>query len=163
MEGPRPSIAQALEHQDVIWLSSTCPDGRPHVVPLWFIWDGGTFTVFSKPRAQKVHNVRSEPRVMVAVGEPGRDFDVELVEAIAELLPVQARQLRLDAFACKYGDRLADDGISWTRYAEVYAQPIRIRPLRWLEWGGRGWLDQRADEASSDAKSGPLIDRKRSP
>ena len=164
MDGPRPSIVEALEHQDVIWLSSTCPDGRPHVLPLWFLWDGDAITVFSKPRAQKVHNVRSDPRVMVAVGEPGHDFDVELVEAIAELVPAQPRFLLPEAFARKYGERLAHDGVTCRRYAEVYPQPIRIRPLRWLGWGGRGWTDRRPMRASSAGKGrGALVDRMWSP
>lgn len=149
MDGPRPSIADALEHQDVIWLSSTCPDGRPHVMPMWFVWDGDAITVFSKPHAQKVQNVRFDHRVMVAVGEPGPDFDVELVEAIADLLPMQAPCLLPDTFVRKYGRRLVDDGLTCERYAEVYAQTIRIRPVRWLGWGGRGWADRPAPTSGS--------------
>ena len=61
MDGPRPSIAAALEHEPVIWLSTVRPDGCPHVVPLWFVWDGRSIVVFSKPGAQKVSNVRADP------------------------------------------------------------------------------------------------------
>jgi hypothetical protein len=76
---------------------------------------------------------------MVAVGEPGHDFDVELVEAVADLIPVRTRCVLPDTFARKYGKRLADDGVTCKSYAEVYTQPIQIRPTRWLGWGGSGW------------------------
>ena len=56
--GPRSSIDLALERQEVVWLSSVRPDGRPHVVPVWFVWEDGSIVVVSKPGAQKVRNLR---------------------------------------------------------------------------------------------------------
>src|SRR5919106_6923122 len=98
-DAPRPSIGAALERDTVVWLSSVRPDGAPHVVPLWFMWDGESILVFSKPGAQKVRNIRAEPRVMIAVGEPGLDFDVELVDGLAELAPEPFAGIACDAFA----------------------------------------------------------------
>jgi predicted pyridoxine 5'-phosphate oxidase superfamily flavin-nucleotide-binding protein len=36
----RPQTEAALRDDPVVWLSSVQPDGRPHVVPVWFHWDG---------------------------------------------------------------------------------------------------------------------------
>ena len=44
------------------------PDGAPHLVPIWFWWDGEAVLVFSKPDAQKVRNLRIQPRVMLGRG-----------------------------------------------------------------------------------------------
>ena len=139
---PRPSIRQALERHDVVWLSSMRPDRRPHVLPVWFWWDGASIFVFSKPHAQKVRNVRTHPEVMVAVGHPGLDFDVELVEATAELEPAPTRDVLPAAFVGKYGRLMAEAGITADDFAAVYSQPIMVRPRRWLDWGGRGWIDR---------------------
>ena len=139
--GPRPSIAIALEREQVIWLSSVCPDGRPHLVPIWFLWDGDSIVVFSKPDAQKVRNIRAEPRVMVAIGQPGFDFDVELVDGVAELPGGPIARHLSDALAGKYAGLVDGAGITVDRFAAIYSQPIRIRPTRWLGWGGRGWND----------------------
>jgi PPOX class probable F420-dependent enzyme len=139
--GPRPSIGEALEGHDVVWLSSIRPDGRPHLVPVWFVWDGGSLIVLSKPNAQKVRNVRRDPRVMVAVGAPGVDFDVELIEAEAELDPGPANGALPGRFARKYQAQLELATTSIERFAAIYSQPIRIRPTRWLGWGGPGWAD----------------------
>lgn len=111
VSAPRGSIVVALERQAVVWLSSIRPDGRPHIVPLWFLWDGESILVFSKPHAQKVRNLRADPRVMVAVGEPGVEFDVELIEAIAELAQVPTR--RLLAADLDPSDPLARLGRPW--------------------------------------------------
>jgi PPOX class probable F420-dependent enzyme len=138
---PRQSIRSGLETQSVVWLGSIRPDGTPHVVPIWFLWDGRSILVFSKPDAQKVRNLRANPRVMVAVGDPNVDFDVELVEAIAKVAPFPSRPALPDAFATKYARMAAQAGLTMERFASVYAQPIWIRPTRWLGWGGQGWSD----------------------
>jgi PPOX class probable F420-dependent enzyme len=116
-----------------LWLSSTRPDRRPHLVAVWFLWDGDALLTFSKPGAQKVRNVRSDPRVMVGVGEPGDD--VQLVEGVAELAAESTRDVLTQAFEQKYGAAMAATGGSSQRFAEIYSQPIRIRPTRWLDWG----------------------------
>lgn len=142
MDGPRSSICRALQRDDVIWLSSIRPDRRPHVLPVWFDWDGSSILVFSKPHAQKVRNLRLDPSVMIAIGAPGLDFDVELVEGNAELVPVATRELMPESFASKYRALMENGGITSDQYAAVYSQPIRIRPRRWLDWGGPGWIDR---------------------
>ena len=82
-----------------MWLSSVRPDGSPHVLPVWFVWDGDAILFYSKPHAQKVRNLQASPRVMFAVGDPGADFDVELVEATADLLPPSGPAALPEAFA----------------------------------------------------------------
>jgi PPOX class probable F420-dependent enzyme len=120
----------------IVWLSTTRPDGRPHVVPTWFDWDGEVITVFTRPEAQKVRNVRHEPRVMVAIGKPEPAFEVELLEAdaIVRSCPVNPST----TFASKYAEALAETGRTIDSYAAEYPHAIRIRPTRLLDWGARG-------------------------
>lgn len=131
--------AAALRHNPVVWLSSVQRDGRPHVVPVWFHWDGERIMAFSKPHARKVDNLRDQPRVMLAVGTPGPDFEVELIEATAELPARPAAELMPDGFGAKYRELLRRAGLSVQRFADVYSQPIVLRPTRFLGYGGRGW------------------------
>ncbi len=129
----------ALRDDPVVWRSSVQPDGRPHVVPVWFHWDGERIVAFSKPGARKVDNLRDEPRVMLAVGTPGPDFEVELIEATAELPDRPATELIPEGFAAKYRELLRRAGLTAQRFAEVYSQPIVLKPTRFLGYGGRGW------------------------
>ena len=134
---PRPSISAALERELVVWLSTIRPDGAPHLVPMWFVWDGRAILARSKPDAQKVQNLRVNPRAMVAIGRPGASFDVELIEAVAEL-PQQTDALP-GPFASKYDDLASAAGVAMDRFGALYCQPIVLRPTRWLGWGGPGW------------------------
>jgi PPOX class probable F420-dependent enzyme len=135
----RPSVDAALRADPVAWLSSVQPDGRPHVAPVWFHWDGERIVAFSKPNARKIDNLRARPTVMLAVGTPGPEFDVELIEATAELPDRPASEVMPDGFGAKYRELLRRAGLSAQRFAELYSQPIVLRPTRFLGYGGRGW------------------------
>ncbi|MEA2651691.1 MAG: hypothetical protein QOI85_1412 [Chloroflexota bacterium] len=131
----------ALRDDPVVWLSSVQADGRPHLVPVWFHWDGDQIVAFSKPRARKVENLRDEPRVMLAIGTPGPDFEVELIEATAELPDASAAEVMPAGFGAKYRELLRRANLTVHRFAEVYSQPIVLRPTRFLGYGGRGWAE----------------------
>jgi PPOX class probable F420-dependent enzyme len=138
-EDARSHADEALRRDSVVWLSSVQPNGRPHLVPVWFHWDGERIVAFSKPNARKVGNLRDQPLVMLAVGTPGPDFDVELIEATAELPEVPAEDVMPVGFGAKYRDLLRRTGLTVQRFAEVYSQPIVLRPTRFLGYGGHGW------------------------
>jgi len=135
----RPQVEAALRDDPVVWLSSVQADGRPHLVPVWFHWDGERIVAFSKPHARKVDNLRGQPQVMLAVGTPGPDFEVELIEATAELPDASAESIIPAGFGAKYRELLHRAGLTVQRYAQVYSQPIVLRPTRFLGYGGRGW------------------------
>ena len=120
-----------------MWLSTVRPDGLPHLVPIWFSWDGQRLFVASKPGAVKVRNLQVCPTVMLALGEPDDDFDVGLIEAWAEVPTATTAELMPGAHLAKYAGRMAAMGIDAAEYAAIYSQPILITPSRYLPWHGR--------------------------
>ena len=130
-------ILRFLEQEPVVWLSTVRPDGAPHLVPIWFWWDGEALLVFSKPGAQKVRNLRANPSVMLALGDAEDDFDIGMFDGRAELLdrPTE-RSSRLPTWP--------STRIGWppsastpAEYAATYSQVIRIVPQGFLGWHGR--------------------------
>jgi PPOX class probable F420-dependent enzyme len=134
-------IDERLRTEPTVWLSSTRPDGRPHVVPVWFNWDGRVFDLFSKPHAQKVRNLREHPDVMLAVGQPEAEFDVELVEGTADVLPQPTAEVIQPAMFDKYAALMARVQLDRPTFVSTYSQPVRITPTRFLGYGGKGWTD----------------------
>ncbi len=130
-------IDAMLRTEPVIWLSSVRPDGAPHLVPIWFSWDGETILIASKPHARKVANLRQTPAVMLALGEPEDDFDVGMIEGVAELPPGPAADVLPATHLAKYRDRMAAIGLGPAEFLATYSQAIRIRPIRFLPWHGR--------------------------
>ena len=91
----------------MVWLSTVRPDGNPHLVPIWFWWDGEAVLVFSKPIAQKVRNLRANPSVMLALGDAEEDFDVGMLRGRAELLTTPTVDVLPAEFLAKYSARIA--------------------------------------------------------
>ena len=130
-------VQRFLETEPVIWLSSTCVDGAPHLVPSWFVWDCEAIVMLSKPGALKVRNLRADPRAMLALGDAEADFDVGLLEARASLL-TEATPLELPAgFLAKYETRIEALGLTPAQFARTYSQIIRFVPVKALGWHGR--------------------------
>lgn len=131
-------VERFLETEPIVWLSTTCIDGAPHLVPTWFAWDGEAIVIRSKPGARKVRNLRSDPRAMLALGDAEDDFDVGLIEATAEMVVEGDAVPELSApFVAKYGGRIAELGLTPAQFARTYSETIRLTPGRALGWHGR--------------------------
>ena len=117
---------QRLHAEPMIWLSTVRPDGRPHLVPVWFLWDGATILIFSKPSAQKVRNLRHSPQVMLALDTADEGEDVVLLEGRAELLGDDAPRSTLPEYADKYAALMQRIGITAEMMAAEFTQAIRV-------------------------------------
>lgn len=54
------------------WISSTCPDGRPHSVPIWGLWLQDRFAFSTGASSRKARNMRANPHVVIGC-EPSDD------------------------------------------------------------------------------------------
>ena len=85
-----------------IWLSTTRPDGRPHAVPVWYVWDGRHIYFISRRDMQKARNIARQPWVVVHAGDGG---DVIVLQGPAVVVADQGERERVDAlYADKYVD-----------------------------------------------------------
>src|SRR6266581_2633201 len=109
-----------LRKHSIVWLISVRPDGRPHAVAVWFLWDGEAFLIFSRPNNQKIRNLQHNANVLLAVDDTHQGADPITIEGTATL----------PAFVEKYGDRLKHIGSTPEQMAQEYSQAIQITPTR---------------------------------
>jgi PPOX class probable F420-dependent enzyme len=125
-------IDRRLRTEPIIWLGSTRPDGRPHLVPVWFLWDGATVLVFSLPETQKLRNLRHNPNAVLALNAEDQGYDIVLLEGRASFVDDPNIRGTMPAFVQKYA------GLSrrWTvdDWAKKFSVPIRIAPTRLVGW-----------------------------
>ena len=85
-----------------IWVSTTRLDGRPHAVPVWFVWDGHNVYFISARSLQKSRNLARQPWIAVHLGDGD---DVVILEGSVEIITEQAELERVDAaYRAKYVD-----------------------------------------------------------
>jgi len=127
-------IAERLRTDPILWLGTVRPDGRPHIVPVWFTWDGTSVLIFSQPNTQKIRNLRANPNVFLAIDDTKTGDDVALIEGTAELLAEPTSVTDQPAFFAKYATPIAQFGWTLAGMAADYSQPIRVTPTRFLGW-----------------------------
>lgn len=126
-------IDQRLRSDLIIWVGTVRPDGRPHLTPVWFVWDGESVLIFSQPESRKVHNLRANPHVVLALDDTKGGEDVITIEGEAELLaPEDGVSLTLPVYAEKYSDEMRSMNVTAEALAQDYSQGIRVTPRRFL-------------------------------
>jgi PPOX class probable F420-dependent enzyme len=125
-------IDQRLREATVAWLSTVRPDGGPHLVPIWFLWDGEVILIFSMPKNQKLRNLRQNNRVVLGIPSGGGASNI-LVEGQAELLSAGEVTTTLPAYAEKYGDLITAIGLDPQAMARQYSEAIRVTPAKIVE------------------------------
>jgi PPOX class probable F420-dependent enzyme len=119
-----------LRAEPVAWLTTVRADGQAQSTPVWFLWDGDTFLVYSQPGAQKVRNLTANPKVSLHLSDDGAGGDVVSFEGAAAVEPDTPRPDRVEAYLAKYQAAIADLGYEPGPFARTYSAAIRIRPTR---------------------------------
>ncbi len=124
-----------LENESTAWLTTVRErDGMPQPVPVWFLWDGESFLVYSQPEARKVENIRQNSRVAINLNSDAHGGDIVRAEGIAEIVEDAPPLTEVPAYIEKYRPSIPALGMSEDEVAETYRAAIRVRPERWRVW-----------------------------
>ena len=123
-----------LGAEHVAWLTTVRADGQAQSTPVWFLWDGETFLLYSQPGAQKVRNVAANPRVSLHLNDDGSGGDVVTFEGQATVEPDTPRADRVDGYLAKYLEAIEALGYEPGPFARTYSTAIRVRPTRVRAW-----------------------------
>jgi PPOX class probable F420-dependent enzyme len=129
-------IDERLRKEPIIWLSTVRPDGRPHMIPVWFFWDGEAITIYSQPNNQKMRNLQQNTNVTLALNTADDGDDVVIVEGKAELLGKSAQTMNNPSYVEKYDTLIKDMKSDPEEMAAAYSEVIRVTPTRFISWGG---------------------------
>jgi PPOX class probable F420-dependent enzyme len=132
-QSPTPAEAdEILCSAVIVWLVSVHPSGRPHIVPVWFHWDGADMIILTQPGAQKVKNLQHDPRVSIAVDNSDEGHSPVVFEGMGTLESHMIDQDRLQSYLEKYAGLLANMDWSGERMLAHYSQAIRVTPHKFL-------------------------------
>ena len=123
-----------LRSEPIVWLTTVRADGQAQASPVWFLWDGQTFLLYSQPGAQKVRNLAANPKVALHLDDDGSGGDVVTVEGTATVEPDTPRADRVDGYLAKYQAAIEALGYEPGPFARTYSLAIRVRPTRVRAW-----------------------------
>jgi PPOX class probable F420-dependent enzyme len=128
-----------LAGQRNLILAGIRADGRPHLTPTWFYWDGERFYVSTTRGRAKYAIFRRDPRAQLAIDDP-EGLRAVLIPAAVEILQDTAAQLpRYRAIREKYRMKALGD----EEHLESLITEGRVLlaitpdgpPSTWTSWG----------------------------
>ncbi|MCP5097118.1 MAG: hypothetical protein GY943_16335 [Chloroflexi bacterium] len=129
MKKRNPARWRALEgrlgRESTIWVATVRHDGRPHMVPIWFIWLDERIYIATGAETQKFANLYHNQAVSLALPDSA---NVLIIEGEAHVADRHTVDILADYFYHKYEwDFRYDDSALW--------RLIEITPHKILAWG----------------------------
>ena len=75
LDPKKPAHAKAeerLRDELIIWLTTVTESGQPKPTPVWFVWDGQEFLIYSLKDGKKTGHIAANPRVSLHLDGNGR-------------------------------------------------------------------------------------------
>lgn len=116
MENTARPAAERVEEARNVWMATVRPDGRPHLVPIWYVVDEGRWYLCTNPGSVKARNLSQNPQIALAL-EDGTNPCI--VEGEAHL--VSPSTTIVDKFKAKYDWDITTD----THYSAVFEVTVR--------------------------------------
>jgi F420H(2)-dependent biliverdin reductase len=119
------SLEARLGRELTIWMATVRPDGRPHLVPIWFVWLDGKVYVATGNDTRKFQNLRHNQNISLALPDA---TNVIILEGEAHVADRSTIEVVAEYFFNKY---------EWDfRYDESATfRLVEITPRRIMVWG----------------------------
>jgi hypothetical protein len=132
-----------IDQPRLMKLATMTDDDWPYVVPVWYDYNGESFTVAGRSKARWVANIRANHRVSICIDTYDAPYTRVLMKASAEIidpawLPISP------ARAIRYIGEEAGRAY----FEETRNQPralVRIVPQETTTWSGGGWHPRYAE------------------
>jgi general stress protein 26 len=131
--------AQRLTEARSYWVATVWPTGRPHLMPVWAMWDDSTLWFSSAVGSRKTKNLRADPNCVITT----EASDPVIIEGQATMVTGPARLQRvIDLMNAKYATHIEMSFLDPAVNATFGVRPHRVfgmqdadftgSPTRWI-------------------------------
>jgi PPOX class probable F420-dependent enzyme len=128
------ALAGRFARELIVWLTTVRADGQPQSVPVWFVWEDGSFLIYSQRGKPKLRNIEDNPKVSVHLRGTDTGDDVVTIEATATPAADTPAADRVERYIRKYSGLIDHYGWTPASFAEDYSEPIRLTPTTVRSW-----------------------------
>ena len=123
-------VLRRLEEDEIIWLTTGGKDGAPQPNPVWFIWSGEQFLIFSQPD-KKIDNIKRWSKVSLNFNsdQHGSDVVVFTGEATLGQMTDTSDELKA-AYVAKYERGMKSLGMDPETFQGTYSRLVTVTPTR---------------------------------
>ena len=110
------------------WVASVWPDGRPHTMPVWGMWDDAVLWFSSSAHSRKTRNLAADARCCVTTEDATDPVVVEGTARIVTDPPLLQRVI--DLMNAKYRTDYGVDFLDPAKNATIGVRPRRVFSVR---------------------------------
>lgn len=114
------------------WLSTTRPNGRPHVVPRWGVWLDGRFWYDGSPETLHVRNLDQNPECVLHLESGQEAIIVEGTSLRADPIDGELGEWLAAEYGRKYGSDYTPPPDAWSD--EIAGGMRTIAPQKVMAW-----------------------------
>ncbi|MFC0446780.1 TIGR03667 family PPOX class F420-dependent oxidoreductase [Rhodococcus jostii] len=128
------SVADRLERETIVWLTTVGRSGTPVPTPVWFEWSGTEFLIFSRPETAKLANIEKNPQVALNFNSSAQGGEVSVFTGTGRVDADGPTPAEWAAYVEKYSGDMA--GLEYTpeKFQQDYSTLIRVTPGRLRGW-----------------------------
>ena len=123
-------VAERLRDETIIWITTVGADGTPYPTPVWYVWDGESFLIYTLHNAARLKHIQRNPRVALNFDTRDNGDDVVIFTGEARLAPEEPPADKHPAYMAKYAEAMANVSRSTERFASIYSVPVRVTPTK---------------------------------
>ena len=123
-------VAARLNDERIIWLVTTSADGTPQPNPVWFLWEGASFLIYSLPNAARIAHVRHNPHVALHFNSDRVGDDIIVFNGIVSELPDMPPADQHPAYLDRYRERIDRNFGGPAAFAARYSLALRVTPSK---------------------------------
>lgn len=129
--------ARRVVEEKLAWLTTVDHTGMPQPNPVWFLWDDGSFVIFSQPNQAKLANIARSGRVSFNFEATADEEQITIFTGRAQIVDrATIGQEILDRFAAKYAQGMVNIKLPREQYEATYTAVIRFTPEKVRGWYG---------------------------
>jgi PPOX class probable F420-dependent enzyme len=123
-------VARRLVEARIVWLTTLDSNGMPQPRPVWFLWNGETFLIYSRPDTQKLKHIAQRPQVSLNLDGDGQGGNIVVLTGWAEIDPAAPPADQVPAYVEKYQSGFARIRMTPAEFAANYPVALRVTPLK---------------------------------
>src|SRR5579863_5237898 len=123
-------VARRLREEIVIWLTTVGRDGTPQPNPVWFVWDGTSFLIYTLSDAARLGHIARNPHVALHLESGGRGNDIVIFTGEARVTSDDLPSDQHPDYLAKYRTRMIRVSGSVEQFAAEYPVTVRVTPAK---------------------------------
>jgi PPOX class probable F420-dependent enzyme len=126
-------LAERLRKEIVIWMTTMRADGMPVPTPVWFLWEGESFLIYTQPGSLKLRNLAANPKASLNLNCD--EWGDEVAVFTGEITVDDGHPaVDNDAYMEKYRGGIKNIQMTPETFSKDYSVPLRFRVKKIRAW-----------------------------